>query len=50
MFIIKEIRIIGVTRMKVCIETGNIEEFRRECARTYKVQLGQVKFIYEERE
>ncbi|MBB4037016.1 hypothetical protein GGR21_002930 [Dysgonomonas hofstadii] len=50
MFIIKEIRVIGVTRLKVEVETDNIEEFRRECARTYKVKLRQIKFIYEERE
>jgi len=49
MFIIREIRILGVTRLKVNIETGDIEEFRRECAITYKVSLSQVKFVYEER-
>ena len=49
MFIIKEIRVIGVTRLKVEVETGDIEKFRHECARIYKVKLGQIKFIYEER-
>ena len=47
---IKEIRIIGVTRLKVNMDVGNLEVFRKECADKYNVKLKDVKFIYEERE
>lgn len=47
---IKEIRIIGVTRLKANKNIENLEAFRKECADTYKVKLSDVKFIYEEKE
>ncbi len=50
MFIIKEIRVIGITRLKVNVETHDIESFRRECARLYKARLSDIKFVYEERD
>jgi hypothetical protein len=50
MYIVKEIRITGISKLKVNIEVADIEAFRRECARTYKVKSGEVKFVYEERE
>ncbi|HMM04803.1 MAG: hypothetical protein ACK5KN_13125 [Dysgonomonas sp.] len=50
MFTIREIRITGITRLKVNIETDDIEHIRSECARTYKVSKSKVKFVYDERE
>lgn len=50
MYVVREIRILGVTRLKANVEINDIEEFRRECARTYKVGLGMVKFVYDEKE
>lgn len=46
---IKEIRIIGVTRLKVNMDVENLAAFRKKCADTYNVKLSDVKFIYEER-
>lgn len=48
MYRIKEIKIIGVTRLVVDVETVDIEAFRCECACAFKVRLGLVKFVYEE--
>lgn len=50
MIIIKEIRITGVTKLRVNTKVDNLEIFRKECARTYKVKLNDVKFVYEERD
>lgn len=50
MFIIREIRITGITRLKVNIATGDIENIRNECARTYKVNKSKVKFVYDEKD
>lgn len=47
---IKEIKIIGVTRLKVNTDVAKLEAFRKECAQKYNVKLSDVKFIYEERE
>lgn len=48
--IVKQIRIIGVTTLSVKTEVDDLEYFRKECARTYKVRLSDVKFVYEERD
>jgi len=50
MYRIKEIRIIGVTRLKTDTEVNDIEKYRRECALRYNVKLSDVKFVYEEKE
>lgn len=50
MIIVKEIRITGVTKLKLNTKVENIEAFRKECARAYKVRLSDVKFVYEERD
>lgn len=50
MYKIVEVKILGVTRLVVDIATDNIETIRREWARVYRVPLGKVKFVYEERE
>lgn len=47
MYTIREIRIVGLTRMSVKVETHDLEAFREECARTYKVRKGRVKFVYD---
>lgn len=49
MYIIKKVKIIGVTSLKVNVKTSNIEEYRKECAEKYNVKLSDVKFIYEDR-
>lgn len=50
MYTIKEIRIVGLTRIKTSIDTQDLEAFRDECARTYKVKKGRVKFVYDTKE
>lgn len=47
MYIITQIAIEGITRLKVKIKTDNIEAFRKECAQTYKVKPGKIRFIYD---
>jgi len=47
MHIITRIIIKGITSLNVKIETKDIESFRRECALTYKVKIGKVKFVYD---
>lgn len=37
----------GITRLRVNIKTDDIETFRKECAQTYKVKKGKVKFVYD---
>lgn len=46
-YMIREIRILGVSRMRVKVETHDLEAFREECARTYKVKKVKVKFVYD---
>ncbi|WP_156032697.1 hypothetical protein [Prevotella sp. 10(H)] len=50
MYIIREIIITGITRLRVNLETNDIEVIRSECARTYKVAKSRVKFVYDEKE
>lgn len=49
MYVIKQIRIPGLTRLKVDLSIDDLQAFRSECARTYKVKASQVRFVYEER-
>lgn len=49
MYIIKEIRVQGIARLPVNIETDSIESVRRQYAQTYNVSISKIKFVYEER-
>jgi hypothetical protein len=46
MHIITQIIIKGITRLKVKIRTDDIEAIRKECAKTYNVKTGKIKFVY----
>lgn len=47
MHIITRIIIKGITTLNVKVKTDDIESFRKECAHTYKVKTGKVKFVYD---
>lgn len=49
-YTIREIRILGLMRIKTNVDTMDLEAFREECARMYKVKKGRVKFVYDSME